>query len=34
LRRVIDISGDGPNNNGSPITPVRDEAPAKGIVIT
>jgi hypothetical protein len=33
LRRVIDISGDGPNNNGAPITPVRDEALAKGIVI-
>jgi hypothetical protein len=33
LRRVIDISGDGPNNNGLPITPVRDEALAKGIVI-
>jgi uncharacterized protein DUF1194 len=33
LRRVIDISGDGPNNNGSPITPVRDEALGKGIVI-
>jgi hypothetical protein len=27
------ISGDGPNNNGSPITPVRDEALGKGIVI-
>jgi hypothetical protein len=26
LRRVIDISGDGPNNNGAPVTPVRDEA--------
>src|ERR1700693_6206005 len=26
LRRVIDISGDGPNNNGVPVTPVRDEA--------
>jgi hypothetical protein len=33
LRRVIDISGDGPNNNGAPVTPVRDEALAKGIVI-
>ena len=33
LRRVIDISGDGPNNNGPPITPVRDEALQKGIVI-
>src|SRR5215813_2530746 len=25
-RRVIDISGDGPNNNGPPVTLVRDEA--------
>lgn len=33
LRRVIDISGDGPNNNGPPVTPVRQEALAKGIVI-
>jgi hypothetical protein len=33
LRRVIDISGDGPNNNGPPVTPARDEALGKGIVI-
>src|SRR5579859_1610387 len=33
LRRVIDISGDGPNNNGAPITGARDEALEKGIVI-
>jgi hypothetical protein len=33
LRRVIDISGDGPNNNGGPVTVARDEAVAKGIVI-
>ena len=33
IRRVIDISGDGPNNNGSPVTMARDEALAKGIVI-
>ncbi|MET0705912.1 MAG: DUF1194 domain-containing protein [Tardiphaga sp.] len=33
LRRVIDISGDGPNNNGSPVTVARDEAISKGIVI-
>ena len=33
LRRVIDISGDGPNNNGPPITPVREQALAKGLVI-
>src|SRR5664279_3825537 len=33
LRRVIDISGDGPNNNGLPIVGARDEALSKGIVI-
>jgi hypothetical protein len=33
LRRVIDISGDGPNNNGAPVTTVRDVALEKGIVI-
>src|ERR1700742_1365993 len=33
LRRVIDISGDGPNNNGAPVVPARDEALAKGITI-
>jgi len=33
LRRVIDISGDGPNNNGSPVTIARDTALQKGIVI-
>jgi hypothetical protein len=33
LRRVLDISGDGPNNNGAPIIPARDEALSKGIVI-
>jgi hypothetical protein len=33
LRRVIDISGDGPNNNGAPIIGARDEALSKGIVI-
>jgi hypothetical protein len=33
LRRVIDISGDGPNNNGSPVTIARDTALEKGIVI-
>jgi hypothetical protein len=33
LRRVIDISGDGPNNDGTPIIGARDEALAKGIVI-
>ncbi|WFU38906.1 DUF1194 domain-containing protein [Bradyrhizobium sp. CB82] len=33
LRRVIDISGDGPNNNGGPVTVSRDMALEKGIVI-
>jgi Protein of unknown function (DUF1194) len=33
LRRVIDISGDGANNNGAPVTPARDEALSKGIII-
>lgn len=33
LRRVIDISGDGPNNNGTPVTIARDAALEKGITI-
>ncbi len=33
LRRVIDISGDGPNNNGAPVVTARDAALQKGIVI-
>src|SRR5450432_2121375 len=33
IRRVIDISGDGANNNGSPVTIARDTALAKGITI-
>jgi hypothetical protein len=33
LRRVIDISGDGPNNNGGPVTVARDLALEKGIII-
>jgi hypothetical protein len=33
LRRVIDISGDGPNNNGLPVTIARDAALEKGIII-
>lgn len=32
-RKVIDISGDGPNNDGGDVTESRDEAVAKGIVI-
>jgi len=33
LKQVIDISGDGPNNDGSPVTIARDAAIAKSIVI-
>ena len=33
LRRVIDISGDGPNNNGLPVIGARDAALEKGITI-
>ncbi|WP_027058978.1 DUF1194 domain-containing protein [Mesorhizobium loti] len=32
-RSVIDISGDGPNNIGPPVTAMRDAAVTKGIVI-
>jgi hypothetical protein len=32
-RQVIDISGDGPNNRGSPIEPVRASVTASGITI-
>jgi hypothetical protein len=33
LRRVIDISGDGPNNNGAPVVGARQAALEKGITI-
>jgi hypothetical protein len=33
LRQVIDVSGDGPNNQGRTVTLARDAALAKGIVI-
>jgi len=33
LRRVIDVSGDGVNNQGTPVTIVRDEALERGITI-
>ena len=33
IRRVIDISGDGPNNNGAPVVVARDAALEKGVVI-
>lgn len=32
-RRVIDISGDGPNNSGRSVTQARDEAVAAGVTI-
>ena len=33
VRRVIDISGDGPNNNGEPVSIPREAALQKGLVI-
>ena len=33
LRRVVDVSGDGPNNQGYPVEVVRDELVQSGIVI-
>ncbi|MBL8588390.1 MAG: DUF1194 domain-containing protein [Methylobacteriaceae bacterium] len=33
IRRVIDISGDGPNNDGRHVVTARDEALARGFVI-
>ena len=33
LRRVIDVSGDGANNNGRPVLEAREQAVAKGITI-
>jgi hypothetical protein len=32
-RKVIDVSGDGPNNSGDPVTPMRDAAVKAGLVI-
>jgi hypothetical protein len=32
-RRVIDISGDGPNNAGLPVAPIRDRLTASGVTI-
>lgn len=32
-RRVIDVSGDGTNNSGRPVTEARDEAVAAGITV-
>jgi hypothetical protein len=33
VRRVIDVSGDGANNNGAPVAPTRDALVASGITI-
>lgn len=33
VRRVIDVSGDGTNNNGRPVTEARDDAVRQGITI-
>lgn len=33
VRRVLDVSGDGPNNSGPPVRLVRDAALRRGIVI-
>jgi hypothetical protein len=33
MRRVIDVSGDGANNQGMPVTVLRDRLVAKGIII-
>lgn len=33
VKRVIDVSGDGPNNEGGPVTEARDKAVALGIII-
>lgn len=33
MKRVIDISGDGPNNQGAPVNEIRDQLVEQGIVI-
>jgi hypothetical protein len=33
MKRVIDVSGDGPNNEGAPVKEVRDRIVAQGVVI-
>lgn len=33
LRRIVDVSGDGPNNQGGPVVEARDRLTAQGIVI-
>ena len=32
-RQIVDISGDGPNNSGTPVPPVRDDIADRGIVV-
>ncbi len=32
-RRIIDVSGDGTNNSGRPVTEARDDAVAKGVTV-
>jgi hypothetical protein len=32
-RRILDVSGDGPNNHGPPVLPVRDALLAQGVII-
>ena len=33
MKRVIDVSGDGPNNQGGPVDRARDEVIAQGVTI-
>ena len=33
FRRVIDVSGDGPNSSGTPVVPARDAALEQGLVV-
>ena len=33
FRRVIDVSGDGPNSTGAPVAPTRDAVLAEGLII-
>ncbi|WP_377298151.1 DUF1194 domain-containing protein [Rhizobium sp. SGZ-381] len=33
MRQVIDVSGDGPNNIGEPVAPMRDKAVEAGVII-
>ena len=33
LRRVIDVSGDGPNSSGAPVVPTRDAVLEQGFIV-